>query len=146
MALQVGLHENPDAMSHRIAIGTATAFRGGYAYHYKLHVLADQENKCLYVCDTPTDTGLIDEKMFIIFDGGYWYACEGKVADDRFDVRQACHRTLAPFWQEGWHVWEVNTSRHDQPDRQYANGEWTLGTWRGELVCETRHEQVSEAL
>jgi hypothetical protein len=77
MALQVGLHENPDAMPQRIAIGTVKAFRQGYDFHYQKHSISDQGSKCLYVCDTPTETGLCGEKIFIISDGGVLVCLRG---------------------------------------------------------------------
>ena len=138
MALQVVLHENPGAMPQRIAIGTVKAFRNGYDYRYEKHIMSGHGSRCLYVCDTPTETGLPGEKIFIISDGEYWYACEGTVEAGRFDVRQACFRTKASFWEADWHAWEINGSRHDQPGRQYADGQWTSGSWSGELQCETR--------
>jgi hypothetical protein len=149
MALQVGLHEDPTHMPMRIKIGTARDFVNGCASVYNLHYIPDlDEKKGLFVCDSPTETGLRGEQIFIIADpdGEYWYACEGiiDVRAKRFiNIRQACFRTKAPFWEANWHAWEVNDSRHNQPGRQYtADDQWTSGMWSGELLCETRPQTM----
>ena len=138
--MPAGVHELASDLPKQISIGTAKAFKDGYAFHYTMTFIEGANDRGVYVCPTTTETGREGEQMFILFSEGYWYACEGKFAcpENQFEIRQACFRTTADFWKSEWHSWEINSRRDNTPGRKYTDGQWSAGEWSGALRCETK--------
>ena len=138
--LVAGAHELASGLPKQISIGTANAFKDGYAFHYTMTFIEGANDKGVYVCPSTTETGRDGEQMFILFAEGYWHACEGKFADaeNLFEIRQACFRTTADFWTADWHSWEMNCRRDKEPGRKYTDGQWFAGEWAGALWCQTK--------
>ena len=138
--LVAGVHELASGLPKQISIGTANAFKDGYAFHCTMTFIEGANDKGAYTCPSTTETGRDGEQMFILFAEGYWHACEGKLAEaeNLFEIRQACFRTTADFWTADWHSWEMNCRRDKEPGRKYTDGQWSAGEWGGALWCETK--------
>lgn len=134
----VGMHDKVSEMPRTITIGTATAFHNRCAFKYEMHHVGGGKDYGFYICRTTTETGLPGEHLFIVSDGEYWYACEGKLVADELSIRQACFRTSANYWTRTSHKWEMNGQRSTDADCKWADGKWQTGQWGGKLTCETR--------
>ena len=123
------------------AIGTSTVFKKKYPFKNVLQKVGYQRSVYgLCLCQNTTETGRDGEKMFILGQGHWWYACEGTTAEGRAQIRQACFCTREAFFEASNHNWAMNKGRDTKAEVTWQN--CYDGEWSGELMCETRVPEV----